>query len=193
MNLTTPSHRIWPMRATAGEDTAAVIAARIATTGDFAQKPTTGVVDLLKDAIEWTANATERDATTHDLETNGIEIFICASDAHSKTMNWYLTAWRNENGPAKRVAYGTATTGTQQVVKFPHNNAVIASTFWCDQIVVSWTNWPKGIVATDEDGNSNSVGSLWCDTCGYRYWLIEFITTGTSAPATNITGFYGRF
>ena len=181
------------MRATGAEDTQATIDARIATTGNFAQKPATGVVDLLKDAVAWTDNSVENETNTHDLETNGMEIFICGSDAASKTMNWYLTAWRNENGPAKLAAYGTATTGTQQVVKFPHNGADIASTYWCDQIVVSWHNWPKAIAATDEDGNSNSVGSLWLDTCGYRYFLMEFITTGTIAPATNITAFYGRF
>lgn len=193
MNLTTPSHKIWPMRATGPEDVQATIDARIATTGDFAQKPASGVVDLLADAIAWVNNSIEKGSNTHDLETNGMEIFIAASTAASKTMNWYLTAWRNENGPAKRFAYGTATTGTQQVVKFPHNGVTIASTFWCDQITVTWSNWPKGIVGTDISGNSNSVGSLWFDACGYRYFLIEFITTGTVAPATNITAYYGRF
>lgn len=193
MNLTTPSHKIWPMRATGAEDTQATINARIATTGDFAQKPASNVVDLLADAVEWAANTTEKESLTHDLEANGIEIYIAASDAHSKTLNWYLTAWRNENGPAKRVAVGTAVTGTQQVVKYPHNGVTIANMFWCDEIDITWENWLKEIESTDTDGNSNSVGSLWLDACGYRYWMIEFITTGTAAPATNIVAYYGRF
>ncbi len=190
MNLTTPCHKIWPLRATAAEDTLL----DLTTKGDFANKPATGVVDLLADSLEWTANSTENAALTHDTQTNGMEIFIAGSTAHSRNVIWYLTAWRNENGPAKRVAQGTATTGTQAVVKWPHNGVVIANTFWCDQIVITWENWLKEVEATDVDGNSNSVGSLWLDTCGYRYWLMEFRTTEADATAlTNLTAFYGRF
>ncbi len=190
MILLTPSHKIWPMRATGAEDTLL----DLTTAGDYENRPSTGVLDLLKDNVEWTDNAAERDSTTHDLETNGMEIYIAGSTAHSRNVIWYLTAWRNENGPAKRVAQGTATTGTQAVVKWPHNNVEIASTFWCDQIIVTWSNWPKGVEATDSGGNSNSVGSLWMDVCGYRYWLIEFRTTEAVATAlTNLTAFYGRF
>ena len=178
------------MRATGPEDSSAIT---LAMEGDFAQKPVDNVVDLLKDAIVWAGNSVEKPSLTHDLETNGMEIFICASSAASKTMNWKLYAWRNENGPAKYLATGTATTGTQEVVKFPHNEVTIANTFWCDQIVVTWHNWPKGVVGTDASGNSNSVGSLWFDAAGYRFFRLEFVTTGTSNPATNITAFYGRF
>ncbi len=189
MNLTTPSHKIWPMRATAAEDTLL----NLTTKGNFANKPATGVLDLLKDNVEWTDNSTENESLTHDLETNGMEIYIAGSTAHSRNVIWYLTAWRNENGPAKRVAQGTATTGTQAVVKWPHNGVEIANTFWCDTIVITWENWLKEVEATDS-GNSNSVASLWLDDCGYRFWLLEFRTTEATATAlTNLTAFYGRF
>ncbi len=188
MNLTTPSHKIWPMRATGAEDTLLDLTSK----GDFANKPSTGVLDLLKDNVEWTGNSTENSSLTHDLETNGMDIYIAGSSAHSKTLNWYLTAWRNENGPAKRVAEGTATTGTQAMVKYPHNSVPVADMYWCDSITVTFENWLKDVESTDS-GNSNSVASLWFDTAGYRYWLMEFRTTGTSAPATNIVSYYGRF
>ena len=179
------------MRATGPEDTSAIT---LATEGDFAQKPTTGVVDLTADSVAWTDNAVERSALTHDLETNGMEIYICLSAAAGKKANFKLYAWRNENGPAKLAAAGVATAGTQQVVKFPHNGATIATTYWCDQIAVTYHNWPKGIVGTDTDGNSNSVGSLWFDACGYRFFRLEFETTTLAGDAaTNITAFYGRF
>ncbi len=190
MNLTTPSHKIWPMRATGAEDSSRI---DLTTEGDFAQKPSTGVVDLLKDSLEWTGNSTEREALTHDSEANGMEIYIAGSTAAGRNVIWYLTAWRNENGPAKRVAQGTATTGTQAVVKWPHNGAVISNTFWCDTIVVTWENWLKSVEGTDS-GNSNSVASLWFDAAGYRYFMIEFNTTDADATAlTNLTAFYGRF
>jgi hypothetical protein len=190
MNLTTPCHKIWPLRATGAEDASRI---DLATAGDYAQRPTTGVTDILKDALEWTDNSSEHPSLTHDTQTNGMEIYIAGSTAHSQNVIWYLTAWRNENGPAKRVAQGTATTGTQAVVKWPHNNAAVANTFWCDTIVITWENWLKEVEATDT-GNSNSVASLWLDTCGYRYWMIEFNTTDATATAlTNLTAFYGRF
>ena len=189
MNLTTPSHKIWPMRATGAEDSSRL---DLTTEADYAQKPA-AALDLLKDSITLSPE-TPRDALTHDLQTNGIEIYIAGSTAASRNVIWYLTAWRNENGPAKRVAQGTATTGTQAVVKWPHNGVAIANTFWCDQIVITWENWLKEVESTDVDGNSNSVGSLWMDGCGYRYWLIEFNTTDADATAlTNLTAFYGRF
>ena len=188
-NLTTPSHKIWPLRATGAEDTLL----DLTTAGDFASKPSTGVLDLFAESIAWTDNSAENSALTHDTETNGMEIYIAGSAAHSRNAIWYLTAWRNENGPAKRAAQGTCTTGTQAVVTFPHNGVSIANTFWCDTIVVTWENWLKEVETTDE-GNSNSVASLWFDTCGYRYWLLEFRTTEAEATAlTNLTAFYGRF
>jgi len=187
MILQTPCHKIWPMRATGAEDTLL----DLTTAGDFASKPS-DTLDLLSDVIDWTDNSAKNTGLTHDTETNGIDIYIAASNAHSKTLNWYLTAWRNENGPAKRVAEGTAETGTQAVVTYPHNGASIANMFWCDNIVITYENWLKEVEATDS-GNSNSVASLFLDTCGYRYWLIEFVTTATSAPATNIVAYYGRF
>ena len=188
MNLTTPVHKIWPMRATGPEDTLL----DLTTKGDFAQKPTTAL-DILQNEIDWTNNASGKPHLTHDSEANGIEIFIAGSTAAGRNVKWYLTAWRNENGPARRVAEGTATTGTQAVVKWPHNGATIANTFWCDTIVVTFENWPKEVEATDA-GNSNSVASLFLDACGYRYWMMEFRTTEADATAlTNLTSYYGRF
>ena len=178
------------MRATGAEDTLL----DLTTAGDSDSRPSTGVLDLLKDNVDWTDNSTEKESLTHDLETNGMEIYIAGSSAHSRNVIWYLTAWRNENGPAKRIAQGTATTGTQAVVKWPHNGVAIANTFWCDQIVVTWHNMPKGVASTDADGNSNSIGSLWFDAAGYRYWLMEFRTTEADATALiNLTAYYGRF
>ena len=188
MNLTTPSLKIWPMRATGPEDTLL----DLTSAGDFASKPT-DTLDILKDAINWTDNSVENPALTHDSEANGIEFYIAGSTAAGRNVIWYLTAWRNENGPAKRVAQGTATTGTQAVVKWPHNSVEIANTFWCDTIVITWENWLKEVEATDS-GNSNSVASLWLDGCGYRFWKLEFRTTEADATAlTNLTAFYGRF
>ena len=188
MQLLTPCHKIWPMRATGAEDTLL----DLTTAGDFASKPS-DTLDLLADVIDWTDNSVKNASLVHDTETNGMDMYIAGSTAAGRNVIWYLTAWRNENGPAKRVAQGTATTGTQAVVKWPHNGALIANTFWCDTIVITWENWLKEVEATDS-GNSNSVASLWLDTCGYRYWLMEFRTTEADATAlTNLTAYYGRF
>ena len=183
MNLTTPVHKIWPMRATGPEDTLL----DLTTAGDFEQKPE-GILDLLKETIQW--NEQQPDVIAKTM-TNAIEMYMMASDAAGKTLNWYLTAWRNENGPAKRVAAGTAVTGTQAVVKYPHNGNPVANMFWCDTIAVTFENWPKEVETTDEDGH-NSVAGLWMDDCGYRYWMLE-IEDGDSSSVVNTVVYYGRW
>jgi hypothetical protein len=68
MNLTTPSHKIYPLRATGPEDTLL----DLTTAGDFAQKPATAV-DLLQDSLDWTDNSSGTPAVTNILKANGIE------------------------------------------------------------------------------------------------------------------------
>ena len=193
MNLTTPAHRIWPMRTIGAEDAEATILARLDSTGDFAQMPS-GAVDLLKDSIALAPEVERVSKVLPYMETNGIEIYMAGSTDADKTMDWYLTAWRNENGPAKRVAVGTAVTGTQKLVVYPHNMpaGTIANMFWCDTITVTWENWMKDVESTSTTGR-NTVASLFLDACGYRYWMLEFRTTGTDAAATSLCAYYGRF
>ena len=187
MNLTTPSYKLYPMRATGPQDTLL----DLTTAGDFASKPATGVVDLFADSVAWTDNTIENTSLTHNLKANGIEIHMAASAAANKNLKWYLTSWRNENGFARRVAEGTAITGTQAVVKYPHNGATATNMFWCDTIVVTFENWPKEVETTDEDGN-DSVAGLWFDACGYRYWMLE-IEDGDSSSVVNTVAYYGRW
>lgn len=189
MKLTTVSHRIWPLRVTGPEDTLLDLTSE----GNFDNIPSTAL-DLQKDSIEWDPEVERQARLLAELEANGIEIYIAASNAHSQNLIWYLTAWRNENGPAKRVATGTATTGTQAVVKYPHNNVSVANMYWCDKMTITYQNWLKEVDVSDPDGNSNSLGSLWLDACGYRYWLLEVRTTEADATAaTNVCAYYGRY
>ncbi len=177
--LGTISHKMNVARLEANEDASPL---DLTTAGDFASKPT-GTLDLFERSVF----TTDKQITPvkAELVPNGIEFNFSGGSAAGKTFTWKLYAWRNENGPAKYGATGTGELGTQAVVKYPHNGLTATNKFWADKIIVTWHNWPKEIESTDEDGNSNSVGSLWMDDAGYRYWFFEIAdadgSTGTEA------------
>jgi hypothetical protein len=173
-NLTTLAHGYLIARAAGSADTYL----DLTTAGDYAQKPSTAI-DLLSKKYE---------GETESI-VNGICFIITGSTAADKNFIWRLLAWRAAGGPAELVADGTGITGTQAIVKYPHNSEAIGNMYWADTIVVVNKNWPKGVESTDQAGN-NSVAKLWVDTCGYRYWLLE-IADGASNSVTNTAAYYG--
>ena len=126
------------------------------------------MLDLLKKDI-----VDPRDASVFaETPANGLCFMFFGTILADKDMAWRLLAWRNENGPAEIVADGTATTGSQAVVKYPHNGLPEETdSFWCDTIVISNEYWMKEIEATAAGGDS--VSKLFIDACGYRYFKME--------------------
>ena len=178
-NLTTLSHQYNVARGLAGADTPL----DLTTKGNFAQKPS-DVLDLFKVDI-----VTPKDAPVFaESIVNGICFTFAATAAADKDLNWRLLAWRNSNGPAEIVANGTARTGSQAVVAYPHG-VTTATAYWCDTIVVSNEYWMKEIEATAAGGDS--VSNLWMDTCGYRYWKMEITLPGAGNDITLAAVFYG--
>ena len=182
MFLTTTTHRLFVARAAATEDTLL----DLTTKGDFANKPVTALDLRTKDII--TPNPLPMSA---ELRPNGLRFMFCGSANADENFLWYLKTWGNENWPCHYVATGTGKLGTQAVVKYPHNGVAVANMFWADTLTVTWYNWLKGIVSTDEIGH-NSVSEIWLDCGGSRYWLPEIRTTEASATAaTTIAIYYG--
>ena len=178
--LTTLSHQYHVARALAGADTPL----DLTTEGDFNNMPD-DVLDLFTADV-----VTPRDSPVFpELVANGISFIFAATNAHSLNLNWRLLAWRNGNGPAEVVANGTAETGTQAVVTYPHGTTT-STAYWCDNIVVSNEYWMKTLEATATGGNS--ISKLWFDACGYRYFKME-ITFPVSNPAILAAVFYGRW
>jgi hypothetical protein len=155
--------------------------AGLASGGDFAQKPSTGIVDVL------TPNLLDPTVEVGDAENqaiskaNGIVLYFAGGNAADDAFTWNVYAWKNENGPAELAAAGTGILGTQKVVKYPHNglattnlSGAAADRFWADTLVVSSNYWIKRVDATPI--GSNSVGKIWFDAAGYRYFLVEIPT-----------------
>jgi len=148
------------LRDAANEDTSLVT---LATAGDFANKPS-GAMQL-------------------DADANGVAIIICGGAAADKTLAWKAYGWRRNNGPAEMIAYGTATLGTQQVVKYPDTGTAPAATkFWADTIAITEQAWLATVWTADAEGN-NRVGKLCFDYCGYE-WLYVEITSADGATGT---------
>lgn len=183
--LGTLAYKLFVARAAATEDTLL----DLTTKGDFAQKPVTAL-DLLKRTIAISPEPEQIPPVRPLMYQNGIAFMFTVSTAEAKTFNWHLKAWINENGPAKYVAHGTGIAGSQAVVKYPHNGVAVANTFWADSLVVTAYDWYKEVKATTPSTALNSVSEVWLDAAGWRYWLMEIITTGTADPATAVASYY---
>jgi hypothetical protein len=181
MPLTTHTHRLFVARVEAAASTDI----DLTTQGDFAQKPSTGVIDILDPGLlDPTTDIPKSVAHRAISNANGIVFSFAGGDADDDTFSWNLYGWKNENGPAELVADGTGILGSQAVIKWPHNRVPVANRFWADTIVVSNNYWIKRVDATKTGGNS--VAKLWFDTAGYRFFSVE-IPTSTG----NMSAFYG--
>jgi len=181
MSLSTNVHKLFVARQEAVANT--TFSDALATTGDFAGKPSTAldVLDIIR--LDPNANPTADPKVIASSIVNGIVFTFAGGDAADAVFSWKIYGWRNENGPAELIADGTGALGTQAVVKYPHNSATATSKFWADTLVVDSEYWIKEVEAT-ASGN-NSVSKVWFDTCGYRYFYVE-IPTSDSVIASYI-------
>ena len=100
-----------------------------------------------------------------------IALAIAAGSAENKILTWRLFTWAIANGMAQQVAYGTATTGTQAVVKYP-DGTTATNIFWCDTIVVTSYAWPKAVKATLGQAN-DSVAMITLDMLNWSWWFMQ--------------------
>ncbi len=185
-NLATVYHKLFVARAEADENGAAGAPAVFnnTTAGDFASKPTTGVIDILDPPRLDPTTEIISPSVFAESNINGVIFSFTGGSAAGKTFTYDVFTWANENGPAKHSMNGTGIFGTQKVVKYPHNGAAATSKFWADTLVITWDNHPKETETTDETGH-NSVSEIWFDTTGERYIMIQISdadgSTGTEA------------
>ena len=192
MNLTTKSHKLFVVRPQAVVSTA--FSAALANGGDYASKPTSGVVDILDTGLLDVEVERPDPKVIADSVVNGLSFSFAGGDAADETFSWKLFAWRNENGCAKLAAEGTGILGTQEVVKWPHTGVAttnIAGTaadrFWADTIVVTNEYWYKEVESTGVGGDS--VNEVWLDCGGYRYFFME-ITAQDGADMAVFGGYW---
>jgi hypothetical protein len=173
MPLTTFTHRLFVARAEAAANS--TFSDNLATAGDFENKPTATIDILDPGFLDPTTEVNKNGIFRAISKANGIVLSFAGGDADDDAFTWKIFGWKNENGPAELIADGTGILGSQAVVKFPHNEVPVANQFWADTLVVSNNYWIKRVDATDI--GSNSVGKIWFDTAGYRFFLIEIPTS----------------
>lgn len=159
------------MRAPANEDASPI---DLTSEGDFAH--------IVSGAIEIKSD-------DHNvLNANDIFIAIAAGAAAGKTLTWRLFTWAVFNGMIQQVAYGTAETGSQAVVKYPKGDTA-TDIFWCDDLVVTAYSWPLAVKATPGGGN-DSVGMITLQTFEWPWWFFEISdadgVTGDEAGAVSV-------
>lgn len=158
----------------------------------------------------------DEDSTTLDLTTSGdydnmpsgavqlkragqdvapvdtIEIFFCGGSAANKTFTYTMYAYRAINGPAKFVATGTGTLGTQAVVEYPHSGSTATSKYWADTLSVT-SRWLTTVKSTDTSGN-NECASLVLKSNGYEWFLVLISSAdgSTGDEAGDISVYYAE-
>jgi hypothetical protein len=198
MPLKTIVHKLFVARAQAAADS--TFSAALATGGDFANKPATGVIDVLDapridpTVFNNTTNEISSASVIAETKINGLTFSFAGGDANNENFTWKIFAWRNENGPAKLVADGSGILGTQKVVKWPHNgvattnlSGVAADRFWADSITVDNEYWYKEVESTGT--GSNSINEVWFDIGGYRYFFVEI----DSQDGSDMSVYFGYF
>lgn len=173
--LDTAHFQYYLLRTEANEDASTI---DLTTSGNFANKPS--AAERL---------GTRDDGTGHG--GNAIELIFCGGDAADDTFTYTVYAWRRGNGPARMVATGTGTLGTQAVVVYPQGGTA-TSKFWADTLSVTH-RWLTTVASTDTAGN-NEVASLVFDMCGYE-WIYTEITNadGTGTEAQSVSVYYSYF
>jgi hypothetical protein len=192
MNLTTPVYKLFVARPAADENGASGAPSIFVnqTAGDFDSMPS-GVIDILDPAyLDPTTETSKGKALTHYSKVNGLFLSFTGGDAANDTFTYDIYTWANENGHAKHSVNGTCTLGTQQVVKYPHNNVSVSDKFWADTISVTWENHPKEVESTSTTGR-NSIAELWFDMTGLRYLFVQISKAGgTGTEAEDVSAFF---
>ena len=161
------------LRAEANEDADTI---DLTSEGDFAHKPASAIQLRARD-----------DGTGHG--SNIIEMVFCGGSAAGKTFTYKVYGWRKENGPARLIASGTGTLGTQAVVSYPSSGAAATNKFWA-HILTVMENWIKTVITTDESGN-NAIASLVFDFCGHEWLYVEIENaSGAGDEAGDVSVYY---
>jgi len=124
------------LRAEADEDSTPL---DLTTKGDYDQMPSGGI------EIEMPAALLK--VPMH------LAVIACAGAAQGKTFTVTYYGAAVQNGPSQVLCVVDYTTGTQAVVKYPHNKETATNKFWADTAVVT-ERWANGITVGDGDGNN---------------------------------------
>lgn len=176
--LQTTATQLRLVRADGGEDfaSAAAVVVSLLTAGDAGNRSAT--------AWDIGANA--------ELTSVNAPKFYFAAEAADKTFGATCVAYAATNGPGQIVCTIAATTGNQEMVKWP-NSKISVDRFWVDEVVVT-SYWPKTVTVGSSGGGDNGVACLWFDGMGSRYykWYIWTAdgTTGTEAANVSVWGAY---
>jgi len=165
------------LRAEADEDPNALIGSTVVTqdaNSDFAQKPANAVQLKTADGLSAVGTA--------------IGFAACAGSAADKTFTVTYWAWRPENGMAQEVCSVAYTTGTQQVVKYPHSKAAATNKFWADTAALTSYWYADKISRTDYEGNNGmSVVMIVLYGEAWIYPVVSSADGATGAEAGDVS------
>ena len=99
--------------------------------------------------------------------------FIGKPSDQSAAFTWRLYGFRQKNGMAEMIAYGTGNIGDLAVTVHPISNSADATIYYADYLTITAQYWPKPVVVKDIGGASGEVAKIVFDACGITELLCE--------------------
>lgn len=113
--------------------------------------------------------------------------FIGKPSDQATAFVWRLYGFRQKNGMAEMIAYGTGNIGDLAVTVHPISNVADATLYYADELTITAQYWPKPVVIKDIAGSSGEVAKIVFDACGITELLCELTAcdkdTGTETDS----------
>lgn len=138
-----------------------------------------------------TRNFANRNAGTGDAVkipkgvNNVVITFLGKLTDQTSAFTWKLYGYRDTNGMAELLAYGTGNLGDVAATVHPITGVAAADLFYADYLTITAEYWIKTISVVDILGASGEVAKITFDLAGLKYLLLEL--TDCDAGTANET------
>ncbi len=127
---------------------------------------------------------------------NSVSITFIGKPANQTAVfTWTLYGYRDTNGMAQKLAYGTGNLGDVAVTIHPITGAVATDLFYADFLAITAQYYMKTMAEKDVGAASGEVANLNLDIGGLKYLLLELTTcdAGTTDETDQLEAIYTGF
>ncbi len=118
--------------------------------------------------------------------------FLGKPTDQTAVFTWTLYGYRNTNGMAEKLAYGTGNLGDVAATVHPITRVAATDLFYADYLAITAQYWIKTIGIVDIGAGSGEVAKITFDLAGLEYLLLELTTcnAGTANETDQLEAIY---
>ncbi len=130
----------------------------------------------------------------HGINTVMITFLGKASD-QTAAFTWRLYGYRNTNGVAELLAYGTGNLGDVAATVHPITDVAATDLYYADYLTITAQYWIKTIAVVDVGASSGEVAKIVFDLAGLEHLLLELTDcdAGTANETDQLEAIYTGF